>query len=548
MNEQFSFNLIDERWIPCIRAEDGQTVILSLRDTLAQSHTLYDIAGDTPLQTAALYRLLIAILLRVYRPTAADFGVWREMWRSPTWDMARINAYLDEQKPKFDLFDGERPFYQSDSDDKRAVRKSAVPLKYGTGFRHNPLFDHDNDVRGLALTPPEAARNLLAVQAFGLAGDRGMLTDAPWAKGVVFFVQGNTLKETLFLNLLPYPDENGGDRFPDWESDQPSWEIAEPFTERKGQPLGYLDLLTWQNHKVMLFPERIHDQLLVREVKFGGGLRIAKDLMDPMKFNLKNEKFENGFKPLAFEESRGLWANSYALFARMNMRRETTSWPPLAFNWLHGLVEQRLIESHLVYRCKAMGLSKNKGKVEYLREERFPFPLRYLVDEELRNQLRDALQKTERVSGLLRKSLCLTGMYLLQASADNYKWEDMKINVKNDGVQREEISKSVKEEIVGRWDKGQLKKPGWIIHTEADIYFWSALDVPFQEFITRLAGDDADEAVKWWDEQIRTAVAGAFAKAKQYAHESDRAHRAIVEGQGYLTYQLNQMLGKEVKV
>jgi CRISPR type I-E-associated protein CasA/Cse1 len=506
-----------------------------------------DIAGDTPLQTAALYRLLIAILLRVYQPTAADLETWEAMWRAPAWDMERINAYLDAWRHRFDLFAGERPFYQSDSDDKRAVRKSAVPLKYGTGFRHNPLFDHDNDIKGLAFSPAEAARNLLAVQAFGLGGDRGMLTDAPWSKGVVFFVQGNTLKETLFLNLIPYPDEDGGDRIPDFEDDKPSWEMDEPFIERQGQPFGYLDLLTWQNHKVMLFPEKNNEQIVVREVKFGGGLRIAKDLMDPMKFILKNENFANGFRPIPFEESRGLWANSYALFARMNMRGGTTSWPPLAFNWLNILIEQRIIEPHLVYRCKAMGLGKNRGKVEYLREERFPFPLRYLADEDLRNQLRDAILGTETISKELYKALCRTGMYLLQASADNFKWEELQINTQNDGIQRDEIPKSVKEEISGRWERGQLKKPGWIKHTEADIYFWSFLDIPFQEFIVRLAEKDAKEATAWWKTQIRAAAVGAFAKAKQYAYESDRALRAIVEGQSYLDRQLNTMLGKEEK-
>ncbi|MBK7216480.1 MAG: type I-E CRISPR-associated protein Cse1/CasA [Candidatus Promineofilum sp.] len=188
-------------------------------------------------------------------------------------------------------------------------------------------------------------------------------------------------------------------------------------------------------------PEKRNDQLVVSEVKFGGGLRIAKALMDPMKLNLRNEKFENGFRPLSFEESKSLWANSYALFARMRMGRETTSWPPLAFNWLHQLVEQQVIKPHLAYRCKAMGLSKNKGKVEYLREERFPFSLRYLVDEALRNLLRDALQEAEKASGFLSKSLCMTGMYLLQASADNYKWEDLRINVQNDGIHRDEIPK-----------------------------------------------------------------------------------------------------------
>ena len=170
MSDQFSFNLIDEKWIPCIRAADGQTVMLSLRETLAESHTLYDIAGDTSLQTAALYRLLIAILLRVYRPTADNFAVWREMWHSQAWDMGRINAYLDEWHHRFELFAAERPFYQSDCDDSRVRPKPLTSLKYGNGFLHNPLFDHDNEGRGQAVPAAEAARNLIAVQTFGLGG------------------------------------------------------------------------------------------------------------------------------------------------------------------------------------------------------------------------------------------------------------------------------------------------------------------------------------------------------------------------------------------
>jgi len=547
MTQSFSFNLIDEKWIPCIHTEDGRSVTLSLRQTLAQSHTLYDIAADTPLQTAAIYRLLIAILLRVYQPTIADFDLWQTMWQSETWDIDRINGYLDKWQHRFDLFSDDRPFYQSDSDDKRAVRKSAVSLKYGTGFRPNPLFDHDNDLKGLTLSPAEAARNLVTVQAFGLGGDRGMLTDAPWSKGVVFFVHGNTLKETLFLNLLPYPDEEGWGRIPDLEDDKPTWEMVNPFIERSGQPIGYLDLLTWQNHKVLLFPTIDNKQPIIQEVKLGGGLRIAKDLMDPMKINLRNEQFTNGFKPISFNESRGLWVNSYALFARMNLKSGTTYWPPLAFNWLNTLIEAQIIEPHLVYRCKGAGLGKNQGKVEYLREERFPFPLRYLVDEALRNELRDALMSVEQVSHILHKALCRVRLYLLQASADKFKWNELGINMQNDGVLRDEVSTSVKEEVVGRWERGKLKKPGWIKHTDADIYFWSALEIPFQEFIVRLDEVHVHQATNWWKAQMRLAANGAFIKAKQYVYESDRALRAVVEGQRYLDQELNTMLGKEVK-
>ncbi|MCB0109725.1 MAG: type I-E CRISPR-associated protein Cse1/CasA, partial [Caldilineaceae bacterium] len=236
-----------------------------------------------------------------------------------------------------------------------------------------------------------------------------------------------------------------------------------------------------------------------------------------------------------------------AIFARMNMGGETTSWPPLTFNWLTTLVQHELIDSHVVYRCKAMGLGKNKGKVEYLREERFPFPLRYLIDETLREQLRDALQETDRVARILHGSLCRVGMYLFQESADNYKWERQRINMQQDGVQRNEISKFVEEAVIGRWERGQLKAPGWIAHTDAEMYYWSNLDEPFQRLIAQLATEEPSTTVRWWRSQVRAAANGAFAKAKEYAHESERAFHAIVEGQRYLEFQLNKMFGKEEK-
>ncbi|MEZ4540214.1 MAG: type I-E CRISPR-associated protein Cse1/CasA [Chloroflexota bacterium] len=532
MNNSYSFNLIDERWIPCIRADDGQLVTLSLRDTLAESHTLYDIAGDTPLQTAALYRLLIAVLLRVYRPAAADFALWDEMWRSPGWDMGRIDAYLSEWHHRFDLFATERPFYQSDSDDSRVRPKPITSLKYGNGFLHNPLFDHDNEEKVQAVTAAEAGRNLVAVQAFGLGGGhKGMFSDAAWSKGIIFFVQGNSLKETLFLNLLPYPDADREISVSDDDDDAPAWEQTDPVAEKNGVPLGYLDYLTWHNRRILLFPERQEGQIIVSRWQVGGGALLAADINDPLKFYAKHKK--EGLYAYQFDESRGLWPNSYALFAPTHLRNDRYSIPPATFSHLRLLIkEAKLLEPHVVYRCKALGQGKDQAKVEYLREERFPFPLRYLVDEDLRERFQSALLLCDSVAFHLRGALRRVGFYLYVAKPDESSWKSVGINPK--------ASKLIS-------DLARTDIDNWVRHTEADTYFWSALDVPFQEFIVRLAGQDGDNAVKWWREQVRAAATGAFAKAKEYAHESDRAHRAIIEGQGYLVYQLKQLIGQEVK-
>lgn len=531
MTEQFSFNLIDDKWIPCIRAEDGKSVTLTLRETFSEAHSLYDISGNTPLQTAALYRLLIAILLRVYQPTADDFETWQEMWQSPTWDMDRINSYLDEWHHRFELFAEERPFYQSESDDSRVRPKPITSIKYGNGFLHNPLFDHDNEQNGRSLTPAEVARNLIAVQTFGLGGGhKGMFNDAPWSKGILFFVQGNVLKETLFLNLLPYPDEDRtGIGFSDTEEDAPAWEQDDPFVLKGGHPLGNLDYLTWQNRRILLFPEQQGDQVMVRQWQVGGGMRLAAEISDPLKFYSKHDK--HGLRVYQFTESRGLWPNSYALFAPMNVGKDRHSVPPATFNHLRWLIDQQLLEPHAVYRCKAMGQGKNQAKVEYLREERLPFPLRYLIDETLRDRLRDALRTCDSAAFHLRGALRRMGFYLYITKPDEISWKGAGINRK--------ASKTI-----GELARADIEN--WVRHTEADIYFWSTLDIPFQEFIARLAKEEADETINWWKTEIRAAASGAFAEAKKYAHESDRAFRAVVEGQGYLNYQLDLMLGKEV--
>lgn len=530
MNEEISFNLIDEKWIPCIRAGDGQTVTLSLRETLAQAHLLLDIAGDTPLQTAVLYRLLITILLRVYQPSPFDLQQWQAMWRSPTWDMDKINAYLDAWHHRFDLFDGERPFFQSDSDDSRVRPKPITSIKYGNGFLHNPLFDHDNEQADEATSAATAARNLLAVQTFGLGGGhKGMFSDAPWSKGIIFFIQGNSLKETLFLNLLPYPDEDRELTVSDTPDDLPVWEQADPFAPKGGLPLGYLDYLTWQNRRILLLPTAGEDSPMVQAWQVGGGAPLDGELTDPLKFYRKHAK--DGLRVYQFDESRGLWPNSYALFAPMDLGNDRWSVPPATFTHLKTLIDQNILPPHTIYRCMAMGQGKNQAKVEYLRQEQFPFPLRYLIDEPLRNQLRDALVTSEKTAYQLRSALRRVGFYLYSAHPDEIGWKSAGINPKAPKM----ISELARKDI-----------DNWIDHTGANTHFWSRLDVPFQQFITRLATESVDDVIAWWRQQVRQATTAAFAQAKQYAHETDRAHRAVIEGQSYLTYQLTQLLGKEV--
>ena len=190
----FTFNLITDHWIPCIRA-DGTRVELGLRETLAQAQVLREIRGDTPLETAALHRLLLTVLHRVFGPRNAT--EWRKLWqrREHGFDMVALDAYLQQWQPRFDLFDPKQPFMQVR--DPRVADKSLTSLVLHMASGNNgTLFDHHLDGFDITLSPAQAARALLASQAFGIGGLSGLpekFTDAPCAKGILFFAQGLSL-------------------------------------------------------------------------------------------------------------------------------------------------------------------------------------------------------------------------------------------------------------------------------------------------------------------------------------------------------------------
>ena len=87
----YSFNLIDKPWIPCL-TPDGERVELGLRDMLVQAHKLREIYGDTPLETASLHRLLLAVLHRVFGPKKPS--VWKSLWGQERFDGSTTCCFI----------------------------------------------------------------------------------------------------------------------------------------------------------------------------------------------------------------------------------------------------------------------------------------------------------------------------------------------------------------------------------------------------------------------------------------------------------------------
>ncbi len=505
-----TYDLRTQPWIPCVR-NDGAAVMLGLQVTLAEAHTLRELGGESPLVTAALYRLLLAVLHRVYAGPA-DPDAWGAIWDARQFDAARLGAYFDHWRDRFDLFHPERPFYQAADD--RVKPKSITALVHHVASGNNAtLFDHHTDDEGLTLTPPEAARMVVVAQTFGMGGLSGIpgvaFTGAPWVGGIVFLVQGKTLFETLVLNMLAY-NENEKPPCQRTFRDRPAWEQDNPFSPERQIPHGYLDYLTWQNRRILLFPEETACGVLVREMTVAPALRLDAEVYDPQKHYRIDKKI--GLLALRFNEDRALWRDSAAIFSV----RETSYRSPLVLNWLGTLRGNTSLRKADQQRMLALGMANDKAKVEFYRSEQWPLPLAYLDEQtgqELVNALQGITQTAENVSSQLWGAMRTLAQLLLNPESD-----------------LEGAHQPAREDLDAITDQWDVKRR-----------YWSRLEIPFRrtlEFVPR----DKDAAMTDWQQTLRRTAWNAFDSIAEDLANDPRALKAYVKAQRQLAGGLKKAL------
>lgn len=504
---RYCFNLIDQPWIPCIR-KDGRRDELSLSDVLGLAHTLREIRGDTPLETASLLRLLLALLHRVFGPEHAN--AWGALWarRVRGFDLIAVKGYLDrpEIHDAFDLFGETRRFYQSN--DPRAGKKSIISMALEMASGNNAtLFDHHTELPAIAFTPAQAARSLIASQDFGLGGLSGLpdkFTDAPCAKGILFFAYGETVFETLVLNLVRYKDDKPipqpiGD-------DLPTWEMKDPFQER-GVPKGYLDYLTWHNRRIWLVPEELDGQIVVRYMSWAPGLRLDTTVTDPMKQYIGNP--EEGYRPLCFRADRALWRDSSVL-----LRLGDSDRPPIVVRWMSDLARRGLIEREIRYSLMALGMAKDRASVDFLRAELMPLPLAFLYEEELVGKLSAALELAEKAADRLRMAVFNLARLMLNPQTSDDETTDERTRAKltrtHDKSSDDEAKRVAK--LARSWSTEER--------------YWGALEPRFHRFIRDLPIHPA-ESINTWHTELRRAAKTAFDYAEGCISGDPRAAHAI---------------------
>lgn len=281
-------NLVSDGWIPVID-DVGKKRVLPLKQVLLSAHRIRRIAGTTPLETVAIFRLLLAVLYRVAQPDS-EISAVRILQRG-RFPERNINQYLTKWKHRFNLFDPNFPFFQwahpPDNLKPRNANRLFIYLSSGT---RGTLHSHIHDKSVVQLTPPAAALALLLAQSFSVAGGNSgrpgrNYRHTPALRQTNFIIHGQSLFETLWLMLFPVELLHDLEPFLEKavpaDVDCPVWERDHPEIPQRTAPQGPTDSLTYPARLIRLVPD---DDGTVRRTIFSQGLLTDDNvpMFDPM--------------------------------------------------------------------------------------------------------------------------------------------------------------------------------------------------------------------------------------------------------------------------
>lgn len=493
-----SFNLIDREWIPCLFL-NGETKDLSLWETMTAAPHIREIYSTSPLVTASIHRLLMAILWRVLRlEVLAD---WKEIWKPGEFNQSVLETYLGQWHEKFDLLDPDRPFYQC----RQLNLSRRTPLKrIGWEFaagNNGTLFDHSFDDDRPVIEPADAARWLVATQCFAASAGKSETLhtkDSPWSRGAVIFIQGDNLFQTLLLNLLGLIRQDfpvSGDDRPVWESDQ-DWEPS-----HSQLPLGICEYLTWQSRAIRLLPDTNGE---LRECYFAQGRAINEEFkLEPVYAYRRDPK--TGLHPWQFNDGRVLWRDSHTLF---NLADDAPYLLPRALHHLATLISSKVLPRKHLYQLQVLGQSLEAGQpiIRFWRNERLPLSPEYLNDKLLLDKLREALRLSEEYATVLMQACHTLARLLIEFTSG--RQPDKK-------------------------DVGNVVK-----HWQPDSLYWSQLEAPFRRLLIALPDDrsepDEDDEYEYglnsipaWSSTLDQAARSAFLKVADNLDGSSRGLKAL---------------------
>jgi CRISPR system Cascade subunit CasA len=508
------FDVITEPWLP-VTLTDGTASELGLKEVLVHAHEVRGLNEPSPLTYATITRYLIAILHRAI-DGPENPGDWARRWRHGRFDEAEVTAYLDRWRHRFDLFHPERPFAQPGPDFAwrgEGISPISRLLPERASGSNTTLFDHTWDSNPPALTFAAATRALLTAQAYGFAGTGGLFLQTHMVSGYCILLEGNSLFQSLMLNLQRYTDTRpeGLDK----DGDAPWWELdRDPPARKEGnEPLGLTDFLTWRGRAIRLLPDS-DDR--VRNARYEQWYLLAEstdEWRDPFK---RYERSTTGDKHLfakSFQEGRALWRDSDALIEeaeRGSVQAENRPRPTI-ISWLSDAMAQLAEREQIIPTVLATGaIKETQATFKLWRLDRLPLPIQILNNAQRRVQVRDAVGRAQDVRGALYSagtSFAIEGLSLGERSPDPKD------------VARERASLKLDER------------------------YWSRLDIEFQQFLHQLASaNDPTTPLNAWMRRLRDIARTAYIDATTVASLDGRWFRAQALGARTLERQLRKAL------
>ena len=552
-----TFNLVTSEWIPVTGKENNEISKIGICSLLKNANDYKNIQGTTPLETSAIYRLLIAFIHSAYleQYKSQDFLeplLWNNYWQQQSFDKNVISKYCDKYNPHFYLFDSSHPFYQDVklSGDIESVSSLIAHISSGDD---PTLFNHNVRTDPIKLSIDRAARALITIQSFGLAGTKGphaTFSDAPFARGISFFILGDTLFETLMLNLIEL--DLPGHRLKYSSKDQPTWLQPDPFLEDPRRPFGLLDYLTWQNRRIKLIEP--DDKGEVVSMIYRPGLKTSdtktksvRDVFNPFyNWTAKDSekpkrKNERSHSPILFKQDKTLWRDSAALF-ELSEDEDNHNKQPAPLLRVRELAAQGIIPYNKVYSILAIGTCTELGrdKTYFYRSENIPLPLQYFNAKQtwLIENLSTSINHAEKINILLNRSTFLLAWLIGKPLT---KEEEFNETVKpfDEQIRIDNKIASVKNEKGKDHSSQQIYKLFLSFGTER--LYWSNLEIYFYRLIQDLPKEPV-KALENWRKNLKRVAHDAFNHAVVCAGRDIRAQRAIAAASTQFEFGMSELL------
>ncbi|AFH39942.1 type I-E CRISPR-associated protein Cse1/CasA [Thermus thermophilus] len=492
MRSLAKFNLIDEPWIPVLKG--GRVVEVGIGEALLRAHEFTRIETPSPLEEAALHRLLLAVLHRALRGPRRLEDVL-DWWREGGFPQDPIRDYLNRFRDRFFLFHPEAPFLQvADLPEENPLPWSKLLPELASG--NNPtLFDHTTEENLPKATYAQAARALLVHQAFAPGGllrryGVGSAKDAPVARPALFLPTGRNLLETLLLNLVPY---NPGEDAPIWEI--PPLRFGDLEGGKTAWPLsGRTRVYTWPARGVRFLDEGNG----VRFMGYGPGVEpLEAPHRDPMVAQRLDAK--GNLLVLRLSEERSFWRDFSAMLPRQGGKVAATL--EHAENLQGELEESEEVRVNL----RVLGQVSDQAKILDVRREVYPLPSGLLTPRAEEN-----LEKALKMAEVLGQGLGRLALRVAQA-------------------------------VVGKRDHKELADFARSLPLER--LYWHVLDGAFPGFFARV---EEEASLDLWREALRGAALEAWKATRRFLGTGARHLKALAQGEQEFGRLLGE-LGEEVR-